>query len=47
MLVNVNIIETENAARNIVLRKKKTTYDPYEEIDIEEVNTIAFSGSHA
>lgn len=37
MLVNVNLIEAENAARNVVLKKKTMTYDPYEEMDVEGV----------
>lgn len=37
VLVNVNITEAEKAIRNVNLKKKKADYDPYEEIDIEEV----------
>lgn len=39
VLVNVNLIETEKAVRNIDLRRKKPTYDPYEEMDSNEVHT--------
>ena len=35
VLVNVNILEDEHAARNIDRRRKKTDYDPYEEMDEE------------
>ena len=37
VLINVNLIEAENAAHNIELKKKKTVYDPYENMDVEEV----------
>ena len=37
VLINLNLIEAENAARNIELRRNKPAYDPYEEMDTEEV----------
>ena len=40
VLLNVNITEAENAVRNVNLKKRKADYDPYEEIDIEEVIDI-------
>ncbi|CAI8042695.1 U4/U6.U5 tri-snRNP-associated protein 1 [Geodia barretti] len=35
VLVNINILESEHARRNIHLRRKRTDYDPYEEMDEE------------
>ena len=40
VLVNVNIIEAEKASRNIDLRRKKPTYNPYEDMDSNEVYHI-------
>ena len=41
MLVNVNLLDNEHAARNVDLKRKKADYDPYEEMD-EEVNSIVY-----
>ena len=32
-LVNVNIIDSERAAKNLELRKKKPGYNPYDDFD--------------
>lgn len=40
-LVNVNIIDSERAAKNVELRKKKPGYNPYDDFD-EEGNVGLF-----
>lgn len=40
VLINVNIIEAENAARNVNLRKKKADYSPYEDLEVDKVQCV-------
>lgn len=41
ILVNVNMIDDERAAKNVELRKGKPDYNPYEEEEVDEYGNVS------
>ena len=41
VLLNVNIIDDEKAAKNVELRKGKPGYNPYEEEEVDEYGNVS------
>ena len=41
VLVSVNIIDDEKAAKNVELRKGKPGYNPYEEEEVDEYGNVS------
>lgn len=40
MLLNVNMVEAELAAKNVELKKGKPGYNPYAEEDVDELGNV-------
>lgn len=44
MLLNVNMVEAEKAAKNVELKKGKPGYNPYEEEEVDELGNVSVGG---
>lgn len=45
VLLNVNIVDDEKAAKNVELKKGKPGYNPYEEEEVDEYGNVSISVS--
>ena len=41
VLINVNIIDNEKAAKNVELKRGKPGYNPYEEEEVDEYGNVS------
>ena len=42
VLLNVNLLDNEKAAKNVELKKNKPGYNPYEEEEIDEFGNVSY-----
>lgn len=40
VLLNVNMVDAEKAAKNVELKKSKPSYNPYEEEEVDELGNV-------
>ena len=46
VLLNVNMMEAELAAKNVELKKGKFGYNPYAEENVDDLGTVSGCGDH-
>ena len=44
VLLNVNMVEAEKAAKSVELKKGKPMYNPYEEEEVDELGNVSGCG---
>jgi U4/U6.U5 tri-snRNP-associated protein 1 len=41
VLMNINMVESEKAAKNVELKKGKPTYNPYDDEEVDELGNVS------